>query len=53
MLVFALLAIATGILSVYSVEIGIPAVVGRIGFGVVLSVALYYMIKYTLADYEY
>ncbi len=53
MLVFALLAVATGILSVYSVEIGVPAVVGRLGFGAVLAVALYYMIKYTLADYEY
>ena len=53
MLVFALLAVATGILSVYSVEIGVPAVVGRLGFGTVLAVALYYMIKYTLADYEY
>ena len=53
MISFAVLAVATGILSAYHVELGIPAIVGRIGFGIVISVALYYMIKYTLADYEY
>ncbi len=53
MLTFAVLALSTGALSVYSADLGLPVIFGRLGFGVVLSVALYYMIKYTLADYEY
>ena len=50
---FALLALLTGILATYGLSMGIPLIVGRLSFGVVLSVALYYMIKYTLADIEY
>ncbi len=53
MITFAVLALATGALAVYSAELGLPVIFGRLGFGAVLLVALYYMIKYTLADYEY
>ncbi len=50
---FAVLALVTGALATYGLNLGIPLIVGRLSFGVVLAVALYYMIKYTLADIEY
>lgn len=53
MLTFILLALGTGALSVYAPDLGLPAAVGRIPFGIILAVALYYMIRYSLADMEY
>jgi len=53
MITFVVLALATGFLSVFGPELGLPAAVGRIPFGIVLAVALYYMIRYSLADMEY
>lgn len=52
-LTFALLALVTGALATYGLYLGIPLIVGRLSFGFVLASALYYMIKYTLADIEY
>ncbi len=53
MITFILLALGTGVLSVFGTDWGLPAVVGRLPFGIVLAVALYYMIRYSLADMEY
>ncbi len=50
---FALLALATGAVCVYSDSWGIPPIIGQASFAVVIVVALYYMIKYTLAEIEY
>lgn len=52
-LTFAVLALVTGALATYGAYIGIPVITGRVSFGIVLAAALYYMIKYTLADIEY
>ena len=53
MIIFALSALLTGALAIYGEMLGLPLIIGRLSFGVVLAVSLYYMIKYTLADLEY
>lgn len=53
MITFVVLALCTGALSVYGTELGIPVVIGRIAFGIVMIAALYYMIKYSLMEIEY
>lgn len=51
--IFILLALITGAIAVFSTDLGLPPVIGQVLFIIVISVALYYMLKYTLSDYVY